>query len=767
MIRRYPSVFLLVFVIAGIVTADQTAAPAWIFLLAAVAAWVLGLAALARSAVMPAAVAFAIGIGMFSASHFAQRYVETGPHHLARILTESASYRVYGRVADWPDLRDDRTEIVIALDSLASDRIRRVEGNLLLKVSDTTTALQRGDHVEFTGYIIPVAARRAADRFDYHHYLNLKGVYGVVYLSSVLDIRVRQSGPYGVRHAVDWLRNRITSSLKRNLAPIQAALAGGFLIGETRGIPKTVYNMFRDSGTLHLLAVSGSNVALVLLFTAGVLRPFKLSRTKRYLLLLLCIIVFAELSYEEPSVIRASVMAGLVIIAGLMQRRYDLNNIIAAAAVIILLVNPAQLYDVGFQLSFVTAWCLIFAVPRVLQTVTAYQRRWWYRWLAFPFLVSLVAQLASAPVIAFHFGRIPAISVLANLVIVPLVSLAVIAILVMLLTDLIWPLAGLAVGSLVNDLLAAVVWCLQLMGGENMPVITTGRWLTGPVGIWMVLLAYGVLLAGVLSLRRRPARKYVVVGMLLICSLFLVQRHLELNAQANTTVELRSVPGGVAGLIDHSGDIPPDLVLTGLRRRDYQIDETILQPWLEVRGVTRLGRVFLLSSDYGALDDVLRLGAVGCADSILIADHLRHAVADVFTFGPNLPDSLPTVVFLRPAKTGRSAPGYYADGSGLVADFGRLSVTFADRLPENPAQPAGDSGRHVLVVGETWRNSPPGPGISARHYDHVIWSRIAQPSHASGDDTGLALSPIPKMSDLAVSGVIRVYLTRDGEVLIR
>jgi len=191
------------------------------------------------------------------------------------------------------------------------------------------------------------------------------------------------------------------------LGPVQFALASGFLIGETRDIPTEIYAMFRDSGTLHLLAVSGANVALVIVFFVWAMRPFSLGPGKRSVILLIVIAVFTGVSYGDPSVMRASIMAALVIGARMLGRPFDLNNIIATAALMILLISPAQLFEVGFQLSFVTAWGLVLVVPRVAAKLQTYHERIWYRWLALPLVVAFVAQVFSAPLIAFYFQRIP------------------------------------------------------------------------------------------------------------------------------------------------------------------------------------------------------------------------------------------------------------------------------------------------------------------------------------------------------------------------
>ncbi|MCK4460752.1 MAG: ComEC/Rec2 family competence protein, partial [candidate division Zixibacteria bacterium] len=385
MSRKYPAVFFLLFVLVGIVLADQARWPAEWYLLSALILCLIGIA-LFRTSQKAAALLFGLFMLSFSGYHFSIRYYDIGPGHITNFITDGERYQIFGRVIDWPLLKSSGTEIKISVDSLGPPVERAVYGAILLKVHDSTTALQRGDRIEFRSRVYNIKGGRSPGGFDYRRYLHLKGVFGVVYLNNLLDVRLDTEGRSTILSWIDKLRSEITASFYRNLGEAGASLAAGFLIGEIRNISPEVYQRFRDSGTLHLLAVSGSNVALVLAFVIIMLRPLALRRRSRSLVLFMVIVVFAMLSYGEPSVMRASIMASLIIGAGLVQRRYDLNNVIAVAALIILLYDPAQLFDVGFQLSFVVAWGLIYLLPRIHALFAGYHGRRWYRWQVLPIM---------------------------------------------------------------------------------------------------------------------------------------------------------------------------------------------------------------------------------------------------------------------------------------------------------------------------------------------------------------------------------------------
>jgi ComEC/Rec2-related protein len=705
MFRKYPAFFLLVYVAAGIFAADRWHPPSWFLFLVCLVAVAVGLIILNRRLKILAVLFFGLALGAFAAFHFCLRCYDPGPRHLLKVISENETCRLYGRVTDWPVLKEDRTEIKVSLDSVFTDRFHRVTGAVLVKIEDTTTALQRGDRISFHGRIYPVRAGMRHEGFDYDRYLNLRGVFGIVYLPTALDIRVSRRSPTGFFQFTDRLRDAVRESFQKNLSPTAAALAGGFLIGETRDIPKGIFQMFRDSGTFHLLAVSGSNVALVLIFFLFVLRPFNLNRYARAVVLGIVIVIFCALSYGEPSVVRASVMAALVLTARLLQRRYDLNNIIALTALIILLAEPAQLFDVGFQLSFVTAWGLIYITPRLASLFKAYHSKKWYRWLVFPAMISLVAQVCSTPIVIFYFERVPALTVLANLVIVPLVAVGVLGLLVMLTADLVLPLLGQWVGSLVNIILNMVVEILKILGGENIPVFKTSGFLHGDPAVLAILVFFLWLVLAIRALSGKQSRRAAVMVLLVFLNAGLVYGTVFGGGGNEIKLNLIKIPGGLAGVIKHDNQNHGDLIITDLVSRKYPVEEKILKPFLERAGIERVDRIFLLASPYNALDDILRL-AVGCKTSQIHAPaSLRASLMDARALG-NLPET-DAVEYVFHAGSGEEidGPGYYPSSTGLWVVLDRARILFVNELSTETAGVMPGLREDLIVIGRKWQPS--------------------------------------------------------------
>ena len=626
MLKKYPGLFFLIPVVTGIVFTDFVRPAGWLFLLLCLISFVSGLALYKRESARFSIGLFALCLFFFSGFNYGLKTYHFAANHVARFVSEKQTYHIFGEVADWPDLKFNRTELTIAIDSLGNAANFPAKGGILLKLSDTTTALQRGDKVEFWGTIYPLKSHNGPGGFDYARYLRHRGIHGIVYLPTLLNVRVEKQGGIGIIAYVDLLRNEISESLSRNLSEIAASLSAGFLIGETREIPPDVYKWFRDSGTLHLLAVSGSNVALVILFLIIVLRPFALSRKKRAIILMTCVVLFALLSYGEPSVVRASLMAILVLLANVLERRFNLNQIIASAALIILLAAPTQLFSVGFQLSFVTAWGLIFVTPKVAKLFKSVDHKGWYRWLLLPLLISLIAQLFSMPLIALYFGKVPAISVVANLIIVPLVSVAVVGVLLLLMLDFLLPILGAFFGSLLDSFMQLVLYFLSLFGDKQSIIVNTCD-ISAPE----VILFYGLLVLAVFSISSKLLRRATVFISAVIINIALLStlvsasnRHIDF-----CTINIFNIPGGTALLIYQNQSQLPDLIISGLNRKPYPIDERIFGSAFDELGVKSLGKVFVMSSEFGAIDDIYRLCLGYQAKSIIVDARIEKSFSDI------------------------------------------------------------------------------------------------------------------------------------------
>ncbi|MBW3577558.1 MAG: ComEC/Rec2 family competence protein [Actinobacteria bacterium] len=228
------------------------------------------------------------------------------------------------------------------------------------------------------------------------------------------------------RQAPGWLaatseavRARIRAAARDALPPAAAGLAVGLATGDTRLLPDHHEQAMRDTGLTHLVAVSGSNVALVVVGTLAGLRLLGVGARAQPVIILGSIAWFTYLTRWEPSVLRAAAMATLVVLAGLRGRPVDPRHGLAAAVLVVVLIDPGMAAALGMLLSAAATAGVVVAGPLL--------RR---RWAGLPrpvgelLAASVAAQLAVAPVLLASAGEVPVAAVPANLLAVPPAAVA-------------------------------------------------------------------------------------------------------------------------------------------------------------------------------------------------------------------------------------------------------------------------------------------------------------------------------------------------------
>jgi ComEC/Rec2-related protein len=271
--------------------------------------------------------------------------------------------------------------------------------------------------------------------FDYRKYLLERSITAEAVVDNPEDVFLLGPGEKNLRSSLNparWASALRAAVFERHGRLYQnrrvRAVASALLLGAREQLPRTLRNDFIDSGTMHVLVVSGLHVgfiawALYLVFSLALGRGWACS-----IMVSAAVLFFALVCGGRPSVVRASVMCAFVLLALPLQRRHFLLNTLAAAFSLILLARPDWLTDIGFQLSFAAVTGIGLIVPRLEKIFRG--KPWWrrrpLRWFVQLMLVSLAAQVAVTPLLAWYFLKISPAALFANILIVPLAGAAVI-----------------------------------------------------------------------------------------------------------------------------------------------------------------------------------------------------------------------------------------------------------------------------------------------------------------------------------------------------
>ena len=271
----------------------------------------------------------------------------------------------------------------------------------------------------------PVAPRGPETGFDERGWLDRRGVHVVLHASGTWRIVGRRGGIGGVG---DRLRAHVEATLARGTAGERRRLLVGIVLGEDSGIDRNVRDAFQASGLMHLLAVSGQNVAIVAFGVVLAARVLGLGRLLGEALAILVVLSYALAVGWQPSVVRAAVAGTLASLAWIVARPRDRWHALAVGALVLLVWMPQSGLEPGFQLSFAAVTAIFLVLPRMSGVPDAYPVP---RGLWDVLVVAVACGLVTAPIVWLHFGRVALWTVPANIAaepaMPPLISLSLAA----------------------------------------------------------------------------------------------------------------------------------------------------------------------------------------------------------------------------------------------------------------------------------------------------------------------------------------------------
>lgn len=314
-----------------------------------------------------------------------------------------------GAVLLEPEVRAASTRIVVT-----------TEGESILVTADRYVAVAYGDTVAVTGTLRePEAFVTDLGRtFDYPGYLRAQGIEHQI---SFADVSVLASGGgYSAVAALLSFKHQLMSGIESVLPEPAAGLGEGLLLGVKQSLGEDLERVFRETGIIHIVVLSGYNIMLIITFVMFFLRG--LSARTRTIVGLLSISAFALMVGLSATVLRACLMAAILLLAEATGRRYLALRALVLAAALMLLSNPyLLLYDIGFQLSFTATLGLILITPHLERHLTFMPAFAGLR----SFLGATIAtQIAVLPLLLFHIGAVSLSAIVVNLLVLPLVPIA-------------------------------------------------------------------------------------------------------------------------------------------------------------------------------------------------------------------------------------------------------------------------------------------------------------------------------------------------------
>lgn len=429
---------------------------------------------------------------------------------------------VIGRVIE---ATERKTWLHLQLEKVNGQLLREPITLRIKKSYGDTTAYAIGSTQSFRGLLQTPQKSRNPGGFDERDFLFSRGIHYTLQAHEEGRLRALPQG------ASAWLNDantNIQEILKKHLSPDHRALVAAVLFGETEQLHEDFYAFTQRIGIIHVFSVSGLHVGFIVAFILGA-AAFIGRQHSPYLLFLMTplLALYVVLSHASPPAMRAALMAIIGLLALRMLRHKDLLLIIGIVALFMLIPAPYLFWDIGFRLSFMITFGIVYGYDAVL-TLFGFLPQGFRQ----AFALVLTAELVSAPMVAWYFYVFAPLSILANLLLVPLFSflvpMALLGILVAQVSDF---LAGLIFWPtrIIMEVIIAMIQGLEAFFGS-------AHLYLGQPPIWILLL-YGALLALFFSGRLRVyrGRNFQLPAFILV-SLLLLNFHSPLDRNQYFTV---------------------------------------------------------------------------------------------------------------------------------------------------------------------------------------------------------------------------------------
>lgn len=420
-----PLLWISLSFLMGIVLASAVSLPVWAWALIAFACLLLVLFLRRNPSLLPiplSTVHIILPVILCAGSAYYQaRQPTIDAFQVAFYNDRAYDVLVTGSLAEAPDYRDAYTNLKVKVEAVdTGDGDLPTSGHLLVRVLPNQE-YQYGERIRLRGLLKTPPEN---EEFSYRDYLARQGIHS--YMTNAEVTRLPGNDGSLFYKMIYALKTRLLENTYRLFQDPEASLFAGILFGVDTGLPKKLQDAFKNTGTAHIIAISGFNIAII----AGVFfRTFKWILKNERLgaaLAVISVFLYAVLVGGDPAVLRAAFMGSLALFAQQIGRRNTGMVALAGVALIMALINPLTLWDVGFQLSFfATLGLILYAEPFANFTANFIEKTFklndstTLRILNDNFILTIAAQLMTIPLMAYYFNRISLIAFVANPFILP------------------------------------------------------------------------------------------------------------------------------------------------------------------------------------------------------------------------------------------------------------------------------------------------------------------------------------------------------------
>ncbi|MFO7444829.1 MAG: DNA internalization-related competence protein ComEC/Rec2 [Ignavibacteriaceae bacterium] len=461
------------------------------------------------------------------------------------------------------------------------------------KLTSIYPSIYPGNIISIKGTYYKGRDERNPGEFDYNKYLNEKGISGILISYDVEEFKITDNNRDLFKGIIFDGRKYLDYQIHRLHNSQTSALLKGLILADRTEIDYETRTNFVNSGVIHVLAVSGLHVgyiAVIFIFLFGRLNPYLRSSFT-----IGGVLLFMLITGVPPSVFRATVMAVVIIISFLSNRSTNIFNSLALAALIILLLNPGELFNPGFQLSFSAVLSIAVIYPMFQKEISALEiKPQWIKAILLFALISLSVQIGTLPFTLIYFNKLSLAALFTNLLVIPLIGV-ILGIAFFTLALSIFSIIVASVASSVNELLVSFLFYLvNSAGGTDFAFLSIRQFSLIDAVIFYILLI--VTLIFFYNIKRAVSRIIffivIVIGVVFLCSL----DDSELLSRGELNLMMIDVGQGDAALLQFPNG---ETALIDAGETNYYFDngERIILPLLNHLGIDKVDYGFISHMD--------------------------------------------------------------------------------------------------------------------------------------------------------------------------
>ncbi len=349
---------------------------------------------------------------------------------------------------------------------IVNDSITTAYGNIIvyIKKDSVIPELQYGSTIVITKPLQTIKNNGNPGAFNYEQNSLFKNITHQVFLNSAEYAILPYTYKDGFTNFLFNLRTKVLAILDKNMSSDkERGVAEALLIGYRDDLDKDLVQAYSNTGTIHVIAISGLHLGFIYLILVGLFKPFekrKLTKWIKPIVIIAVLWIFSLLAGGAASILRSAIMFTCIALGESLNRKTSIYNTLAISAFIILCINPFNLWDVGFQLSYAAVLSIVVFMQPIYHLF--YIKNKWLNWLWKLNAVTLSAQILTIPITIYHFHQFPNLFLITNLVAVPLSSIILGGELLLLCLSWIKPVA-LVIGSILQWLIRVmdnyIEWC--------------------------------------------------------------------------------------------------------------------------------------------------------------------------------------------------------------------------------------------------------------------------------------------------------------------